>query len=537
MVIRGAYGYIWGMKQGLEQNFEGLSYKEAFQLLKSKYEGLSQEKETLDNQHTSLHSEYNDLQKENFQLKEEIQWLKRQLFSSRRERHISENTGQLKLWEDHQCTDKDEENEAGEEVVEKKVVKKQKKKGHSRALLPGHLTRREEVIEPSEDVSNAKKIGEEVSEILEYEPGSLYVRRIVRPKYALGEEAGVSIGQMPSLPVPKGNVGPGLLAHLTVSKYADHLPFYRQRGILERLGVKLSESTINDWFAAGCQLLEPLYESLRAKVQGSDYIMGDETPIKVLDSRKKGATHQGYHWVYYSPLDKLVCFDYREGRARDGPAQFLKGFQGYLQTDGYQAYDQFDNNPEIRLLGCMAHARRKFEHALTNDRNRADYALQQIQALYMIERRAKEEGMSYEERRQLRQEEAMPILTSMQEWLQENQHQVFPKSAIGKAIAYAGSLWNRLMRYTEDGRFEIDNNLVENSIRPVALGRKNYLFAGSHKGAYRAAIMYSFLGTCKQNGIDPFQWLRDVFTRIPDQPMNRLEELLPQNWVNSYGGK
>lgn len=516
------------MKQGLEENFEGLSYKEAFQLLKSKYEGVSQEKET-------LHSEYNELEKENYQLKQEIAWLKRWMYASKRERYIPEDTGQLKLWEDDWHTDKDEENEAEEEVVEKREVRKKKKQGHSRALLPGHLIRREEVIEPSEDVSKAKKIGEEVSEILEYEPGSLYVRRIVRPKYALGEDKGVSIGQMPSLPVPKGNVGPGLLAHLTVSKYADHLPFYRQRSILERLGVKLSESTINDWFATGCQLLEPLYETLRAKVQGSDYIMGDETPIKVLDSRKKGATHQGYHWVYYSPLDKLVCFDYREGRARDGPAQFLKGFKGYLQTDGYQAYDQFDNNPEIRLLGCMAHARRKFEHALTNDRKRADYALQQIQALYMIERRAKEEGMSYEERRQLRQEKAMPILTSMQEWLQENQHQVVPKSAIGKAIAYASGLWSRLMRYTEEGQFEIDNNLVENSIRPVALGRKNYLFAGSHKGAHRAAIIYSFLGTCKQNGIDPFQWLRDVFTRIPQQSTQRLEELLPQNWVNSYG--
>jgi len=522
------------MKQGLEENFEGLSYKEAFRLLKSRYEGLSQEKESLHTQYTSLHSEYNDLQKENFQLREENQWLKRQIFGSKRERHVTEDTGQLKIWEDTGQGDHDEQEEsAEEEEAVEKIVNKRKKKRPSRAVLPGHLKRQEEIIEPSGDVSGSKKIGEEVTEILEYEPGSLYVRRIVRPKYALGEDKGVSIGELPSMPVPKGNAGPGLLAHLTVSKYADHLPFYRQRNILERLGVGIAESTINDWFAAGCQLLEPLYEVLREQVQSSDYLMGDETPIPVLDSRKKGATHQGYHWVYYSPLDKLVCFDYREGRARDGPAQFLQGFQGYLQTDGYQAYDQFDKDPNIRLLGCIAHARRKFEHALTNDRKRADYALQQIQELYKIERRAKEEAMSYEERKAFREKEALPILEKMQQWLQENQHQVVPKSAIGKAIAYAGNLWNRLMRYTEDGRFEIDNNLVENSIRPVALGRKNYLFAGSHKGAYRAAIIYSFLGTCKQNGVDPFRWLRDVFTRLPEHPVTRLEELLPQNWQDT----
>ena len=526
------------MKQGLANNFEGLSYKEAFKLLKSRYEGLSEENETLskekerlNTQYTSLHSQNNDLQKENFELKEENQWLKRQIFGSKRERYVAADTGQLQIWEDIGQGDHDEQQESGEEQeTDEKVVKKRQKKRPSRAVLPGHLKRQEEIIEPSGDVSGGKKIGEEVTEILEYEPGSLYVKRFVRPKYALGEDKGVCIGELPSMPVPKGNVGPGLLAHLTVSKYGDHLPFYRQHQILERLGISIAESTINDWFAAGCQLLEPLYEVLRGQVQRSDYLMGDETPIPVLDSRKKGATHQGYHWVYYSPLDKLVCFDYREGRARDGPAQFLKGFQGYLQTDGYQAYDQFDKDPNIRLLGCMAHARRKFEHAQTNDRKRADYALQQIQKLYKIERRAKEEGLSYEARKELRKQEAMPILEQMGQWLQKQQNQVLPKSAIGKAITYSSGLWNRLMRYTEDGRFEIDNNLVENSIRPVALGRKNYLFAGSHKGAYRAAIIYSFLGTCKQNGVDPFRWLRNVFTRLPDQPVTRLEELLPQNW-------
>jgi len=274
-------------------------------------------------------------------------------------------------------------------------------------------------------------------------------------------------------------------------------------------------------------LLDPLYEKLQEKVKQSTYLMADETPIPVLTKDKPGSTHKGFHWVYYSPLEKLVCFDYRKGRGRDGPLEFLEGFRGTLQTDGYSAYNEFEKHQGIILLACMAHARRKFEQALENDPQRAEYALAKMQDLYDIERKARELELSFDERKKLRQEESLPVLTELESWMKEQLSEVLPQSAIGKAITYTLKLWKRLVRYADDGRWDIDNNLIENSIRPVALGRKNYLFAGSHEGAMRAAMMYSFLGTCKINNVEPLSWLKDVLTRIPDHSIHKLEELLP----------
>jgi hypothetical protein len=255
--------------------------------------------------------------------------------------------------------------------------------------------------------------------------------------------------------------------------------------------------------------------------------MADETPIPVQTSNKPGSTHKGYHWVYYSPLDKLVCFDYKKTRGRDGPKAFLKDFTGALQTDGYNAYNIFEAKEYVTLLACMAHARRKFEHALDNDPKRAEYAMEKIQALYRIEKEARESNLSHEQRKTLRQEKAKPILQEFEQWMKEQLPEVLPKSMIGKAINYTMGLWNRLIRYIDDGKWEIDNNLVENSIRPVALGRKNYLFAGSHEAAKQAAMIYSFLGTCKLNNVEPFQWLKETLSRIPDQSIQKLDELLP----------
>ena len=276
--------------------------------------------------------------------------------------------------------------------------------------------------------------------------------------------------------------------------------------------------------------MQPLYEELQKQVKQSGYLMADETPIKVLDRQKPKDTHKGYHWVYYSPELKTVCFQYRKGRGREGPKEFLRNFEGNLQTDGYKAYDKFDDSEKIHLLGCMAHARRYFDKALKNDPERARYALAKFQQLYDVERQAKQMSLSAQQRYELRQEKSLSILDELEKWMKKQAVQVLPKSAIGEALAYCLRLWKRLCRYTEDGRFEIDNNWVENSIRPVALGRKNYLFAGSHDAAQRAAIIYSFLGTCKKNGVEPFAWLKDILTRLPDHPVNRLEELLPSNW-------
>jgi hypothetical protein len=255
--------------------------------------------------------------------------------------------------------------------------------------------------------------------------------------------------------------------------------------------------------------------------------MADETPIPVQTKDKPSATHKGYHWVYYNPIAKMVLFDYRKTRGREGPNEVLKDFKGYLQTDGYNGYNELKNKSNITHLACMAHARRYFEKALDNDKNRSEYALALIRGLYAIEREAKEQQLDADQVRELREQKAIPLLADFEQWLKDEIIKVLPASAIGKAMAYALRLWPSLTQYTKDGRLSIDNNLIENSIRPVALGRKNYLFAGSHDGAERAAMIYSFLATCKLNGINPQLWLKDTLTKLSDYPANRLHELLP----------
>lgn len=461
-------------------------------------------------------------------LKLELEKLKRMIFGAKSERFVPISPDQLTLFDLPQQA-KEEDNQ--ETITyNRRKPEQEKPAGHGRLALPAHLPRVEHVIEPAEKVEGAKKIGEEITEVLDYKPGKLYVNKYIRPKYALPDKQGVIIGELPSLPIPKGNAGPGLLAYITVSKFTDHLPFYRQAQRFKREGVQLSESTLNGWFSAGCHLIEPLYEKHKQLVQGVSYLMADETPIPVLTKDKPGATHKGYLWAYYAPIERVVLFDYRKSRGREGPLEFLKDFKGVLQTDGYEVYKIFDNKPEITLLACMAHARRKFDEAIKNDKVRAEFMLKQIQDLYAVERKAREGNVSFEERKALRQKESVPILEEMEAWMKKEIIKVLPKSAIGIAIAYTLSLWPRLLRYADDGRCEIDNNLIENSIRPIAIGRKNYLFAGSHEGAERAALMYSFLGTCKQHDVNPFNWLRDTFAKFPDCKISQIENYLPHNW-------
>lgn len=479
--------------------------------------------------HLSLKRDYDQLIQINAEqqqkiafLEQELAQLKRMIFGVKSERFVLADSAQINL--ELKGIKTLEEQPETEQISYTR--KKPKKKGKAvRLELPAHLPRQAETIEPENLAEGAKKIGEVITEILEYNPGRLYVKRYVRPKYVQAEK--ILIAQLPTLPIPQGNAGPGLLAHLLISKFIDHLPFYRQVQQFKREEVKIAESTINGWFNATCRLLEPLYEELRWKVQQATYLNGDETPIPVQSSDKKGATHTGYHWVYRAPLEKLVCFSYQKSRSREGPEVFLKHFTGALQTDGYAAYEIFDDDPDITMLACMAHARRYFEKALNNDAQRATYVLSKMQELYAIERQAKEQELSYQDRYHLRQQKALSVLEELEEWLKVNAGEVLPKSAIGIAITYTLKLWPRLKRYTEDGKWEIDNNMVENSIRPVALGRKNYLFAGSHEAAQNAAMIYSFLGTCKMNGIEPFEWLKQTLIKIPDCKISEVEKLLP----------
>ena len=476
---------------------------------------------------TGEYQKYKELEQDYLYLKHELEQLKRMIFGSKSERFISQDEDQLSLFDKEEKTAPSEQ----ETITYQRKKEDKKKKGHPRPKISAHLPRKEEVVEPEGLARDMRKIGEEVTEVLEYEPGKMHVRKITRPKYVTkNEDDGVIIADLPSLPLPRSNAGAGLLAQIMVGKFIDHLPFYRQIQQFKRQGVTIADSTINDWFGSTCKLLLPLYEKLRGIVSSKDYLMADETPIPVQDSHKKGSTHTGYHWVYFSPVDKLVCFDYRPGRDRAGPKAFLGKFSGALQSDGYNAYDQFIGNKNIIQLACMAHARRYFEKALGNDNERAECMLLKIQKLYQVESLAREKGLSYKERHALRQKESVGILEEMKNWLDDNLTKVLPKSAIGKAILYMLKFWERLKEYAQDGKYEIDNNLVENSIRPVALGRKNYLFAGSHQAAQHAAMMYSLFDSCKRNEVNPFEWLKTTLEKIPQLKANKLEELLPHKY-------
>jgi len=459
-------------------------------------------------------------------LKYELAELRRMIFGVKSERFVAPVPNQPTLFELPEA-----------EVIEKPKEEitytrnKSKVKNHPLRLeLPAHLPRKREVIEPEELPEGAKKIGETITEVLDYTPSNIFVRQIIRPKYVVSqddEKTQIVTAALPSLPIPKGNAGAGLLAHILISKFVDHLPFYRQAQIFKRQQLTISESTIGGWFNASCRLLEPLYETLKNKMLSTDYLMADETPIPVQTRDKPGATHKGYHWVYYDPGNKLVLFDYQKTRGREGPDELLKNFVGFLQTDAYTAYNNLRNRANIIQMACMAHARRKFEHALNNDPALATEALLMFGKLYEIERDAREQNLSHDDIKALRQEKSLPVLLQMEAWLKEKMNLVLPKSAIGQAIAYTLALWPRLTRYIEQGRFNIDNNLTENSIRPVALGRKNYMFAGSHAAAQHAAIVYSLLATCKINNVEPFEWLSKTLSQISDHPVNQLHKLLP----------
>jgi len=500
--------------------------EENFRMLIRQNQELSAQVSVLEQAHKILEEKY--------QLtREELDWLKRQLYGRKSERFIGGDINQLTL-ELEGMVERMREEQSQEINYTRKKPSKEEKPGHSRMPIPSHLRREEIVIEPEDLPKGSKKIGEEITEILEYKKAEIYVKKYIRPKYALPAEKGISIGNLPSLPIPKGNAGPSLLSHILIGKYVDHLPLYRQVQQFKRLGVEISDKTIGGWVTAGCDLLTTLYERLVIRVQQSGYIQADETPIKVLDKDKKGDTHKGYYWVYHAPGEKTVCFQYRKGRGREGPKEFLKGFSGAIQADGWQAYDKFGKTDGIRLLGCMAHARRKFEDAKDTDKLRATHVLSEMQKLYDIEQQVREKNLNHEARKALRVERSYPVMKELKNWLLENApvegSKVLPQSKIGKAISYTLGMWARLERYLEDGRYEIDNNWVENSIRPVALGRKNYLFAGSHEAAQRAAMIYSLIGTCKKNDVDPCEWLTDILTRIQDHPINKIDDLLPPNW-------
>jgi transposase len=428
----------------------------------------------------------------------------------------------------------DSEDPAADALPESPVALE--KKRAARRPLARHVTR-ERIVH---DLPEAEKhcgccgrdlrlIAEETSERYEYIPASLKVVEDVRRRYAC--ECTVKAAEKPAQPIEKSTAGASLLAHIIVAKWADHQPLHRQQQMLARHGVEVSRKTMGGWLAQCASLLEALYGAAKKELFGSHVVGTDDTGVKVLD-RKLPFARTGRIWPYVGDTrHPVIVYDYTPTRARAGPAKFLEGYKGCLQADAYSVYDAFFK-PGRGLIevGCWMHARRYFYKALESDEGRMGPALHLIARLYRVEERAQALELTADQRRELRRRVSSPVMEKLHAYLLELKPQVLPKSPSGAAVRYALNQWQALNVYLEDGELEIDNGATERANRDIAVGRGNWTFFGSDAGGRTAAILRTFIASCKRNGVEPFAWFRDVLSRIGAHPVNRVAELLPHNW-------
>lgn len=483
------------------------------------------------------------------ELTAQVAWLNRQLFGRKSEKLRAYDPNIPDLFADefaglqHQAEEKRDE-AVGK--IEKESAEVRKQNRQNRKMIEDLPVLETETIEPTGvDLSLYRRIGEEITKVVKHKPGMLYVKEIIRPKYALKDstmlppagQKGVEIAPMPLMPVDKCIADTSLLAEILLQKYEYHVPFYRQIQQYRHLGLEgLTESTLDGWFKKTVELLKPLYESLKKEVFSCDYVQADETTIPVIN-RGKHKAEKEYLWMVRSVMEKLVIFHYDMGSRSGSVIESLASqyhFKGYLQCDGFAGYETaFKTNPDVRLVNCMAHIRRDFEHALGENKKEAEYGLTQIQHMYRIEHCCDKAGLSSDGRKAKRRELTRPIMEAMKTWMETEGIKYSPQSLIGKAVSYAYTRWDNMMRCLEDGRLLLDNNLAENAIRPITLGRKNYLFCGNHEAAVNMSVICSLLATCKAHDVNPRDYLKDIIAQMPYHKKSADEELLnllPHKW-------
>jgi transposase len=486
-------------------------------------EGLITEKQTSIDKLTA------DLAYEKFQNEQ----LRRMIYGAKRERFIPKDIPEQLKFEFEPGTVEIEETVAKErEAIRVAYLQKKDRKPHpGRVPLPSSLPVIETIIEPEEDTSSMVCIGREVTDELDYTPAKLHINRTIRPKYITPEDEQGNQKQVIATlnrPIPKCIASAALLAMFFVEKFLYHLPWHRIQKRMTQMGYSVPSSTFESWIKLANSHIRPLFMVHRLYVFREQYQQIDESPIKVQDRDKPNALHQGYMWVRNAPLPKAVLFEYYKGRSSKKPLDDLAGFKGYIQTDGYAGYTHVAEQAGITHLSCWAHARRYFIKALGNDKQRAAAVLKLIQLLYAIEALAREQNMSHAQRHALRLEKSLPIINEIGSYIYNERNKVLPQSPIGRAFEYCANRWISLQNYLKDGMLEIDSNFVENAIRPLAIGRKNYLFAGSHEAAEDMAMIYSFIGTCVKNEIDPQKWLAYVINNVNNTPAAQMKDLLPQ---------
>jgi transposase len=401
-----------------------------------------------------------------------------------------------------------------------------------RMLAEDKLETYEIVIEPEEVQAHPdgwKKISEERTSQLDWVAPKIIKRVFIRPRYVKAEQ--FAIASLPPQPIEQGMVGPGLLAQILVSKYEHHLPLYRQAKMFrQQFGVELSRKTMGDWVEQAAELLKPVYRAIREDLLRGDYLQADETPIRYLDPDVKGKSQQGYLWTYSRPGGD-VLFEWRVSRSREGPKEFLKNFRGKLQTDGFSAYESLaKERDDLTLIGCWAHARRGFHEALTESKLAA-WFVRQIGLMYAVEKELREKKAGPQLRAAIRTWQSRPILERLRRAMELVRERTLPQGLLGQAIDYALKRWEALTRFVDDGLLEIDNNLIENAIRPSAIGKRNWLFVGHPEAGERSAVIYTLLGSCRRHGINPFEYLKDLFTRLPSAKITEVKRFTPSEWA------